>query len=539
MHLLTEREKKLRYGKPWMTILYFCIPTVLIMLIQGFYNIIDKTLALQFASGDLSIDPFYVGLYNQINNTSVAAIPLNEMRIFINVATQYSTQTYNLLFAFAVMAGMGCAMNFSIAFGQRNEKKMHEITGNGFSFTILFSILIAFIIFCLIFPGFNSVFIRSQMGGIYNPITNHLAWDYSFPALAAAPLMFLSYYFVSLLRSEGRMAWIILIMVSSLLINCGAAIFFMKVCHLKMTGAMLGTVFSWGVQVIWGLIIVFSFKGSYTRFTWANLLLKWDNVWSFLKAGLPNFIAGVSFVVVSFLSTSLVVKLPNQIVHNKVSILQELMSSISPWMGLIFSAATGISQGSRAIIAYNYGAKKYNRIWQILKRSSIFFFVWFIFVLIMLAAIGDKMMLMFAFPPEYVQQYRWWMLLVFASFPLASFTLIGFTLYQGINRSLLASFVNSLRAFTVALPMIGFGYLVSTATGNPIYYFVFFGMIDLVSSIIIIPILIGSWKRYKNKLVDAPDNFKIVREHGETVTEKKDPVKKKKVHPHLKTKKHS
>lgn len=175
MNLLTEREKKLRYGKPWLTILYFCIPTVLIMFIQGFYNIIDKTLALQFAAGDLSSDPFYVALYNQMKSTTVDIIPLKEMKIFINVATQYATQTYNLLFAFAVMAGMGCAMNFSIAFGQRNEKKMHEITGNGFSFTIIFSIFISFMIFCLIFPGFNSVFIRSQMGGIYNPITNYLA----------------------------------------------------------------------------------------------------------------------------------------------------------------------------------------------------------------------------------------------------------------------------------------------------------------------------------------------------------------------------
>ncbi|MBE4704097.1 MATE family efflux transporter [Spiroplasma platyhelix] len=538
MNLLTEREKKLRYGKPWLTILYFCIPTVLIMFIQGFYNIIDKTLALQFAAGDLSSDPFYVALYNQMKSTTVDIIPLKEMKIFINVATQYATQTYNLLFAFAVMAGMGCAMNFSIAFGQRNEKKMHEITGNGFSFTIIFSIFISFMIFCLIFPGFNSVFIRSQMGGIYNPITNYLAWDYSFLMLLAAPLMFLSYYFVSLLRSEGRMGWIVLIMVTSVLINSGAAIFFMKVCHLKMQGAMLGTVFSWLVQVIWGFIIVFRFRTSYTRFSWSNLIhLKFENIWLFLKAGLPNFIAGVSFVVVSFLSTSLVVNLPNQKIDNNVSILQELMSSISPWMGLIFSAATGISQGARAVIAYNFGAKKYNRIWQILKRSSILFFVWFIFVLIMLASVGDKMMLMFAFPEEYVQQYRWWLLLSFASYPFASFTLICFTLYQGINKSLLASFTNSLRAFTIALPMIGLGYLVATLTGNSIFYFLFFGLIDFVSSLILIPILIQSWIKYKDKLIDVPDNFKIHKEHGETVTEKKEPSKKSTVK--LKAKKHS
>lgn len=522
MDILTTREKKLRYGKPWLTILYFCLPTVLIMFIQGFYNIIDKTLALQFAAGDLSHDPFYVALYNQINGSGVSVIPLNEMKIFINVATQYATQTYNLLLAFAVMAGMGCAMNFSIAYGQRNEQKMREITGNGFSFTLLFSILMSFIIFCLIFPGFNSVFIRAQMGDKYNPITNYLAWEYSYPMLLAAPLMFLSYYFVSLLRSEGRMVWIIAIMVSAILINCGVAIFFMKVVHLKMEGAMLGTVFSWFVQIIWGFIIVFRFKNSYSKFKWKNLInIKIDNIWYFMKAGLPNFIAGISFVVVSFLSTSLVVNLPNQPVHNNIAVLQELMSSISPWMALIFSAGTGISQGARAVIAYNYGAQKNNRIWQILKRSSVLLFIWFIFVLIMIVALGDKMMLMFAFPQQYVEQYRWWLVLSFASYPFASFTLIAFTLYQGINKSFLASFTNSLRAFTIALPMIGLGYLVAILTGNSIFYFLFFGLIDFVASLIIIPILIKSWFKYKNKLIDLPDNFKIEKKDGETHTEKK------------------
>lgn len=527
MELLTEREKKLRYGKPWITILYFCIPTVLIMVIQGFFSIIDKTLALQFASEGISHDPFYINLYQQMTGQIVEFIPLDQVKIFINVATQYATQTYNLLFAFAVMAGMGCAMNFSVAFGQRDDKKMHEITGNGFSFTLIFSLFVAFTIFCLIFPGFNSVFIRFQMGKVYNPITNYLAWEYSYPMLLGAPLMFLSYYFVSLLRSEGRVGWIFLIMLSAVLINCAAAIFFMKVCNLKMEGAMLGTVFSWFVQVVWGFMIVFRFKTSYTRFAWVDMFkLKLSNIWSFLKVGLPNFIAGASFVIVSFISTSLVVNLPNQPIHNNISILQELMSTISPWMGLIFSAGTGISQGARAIIAYNFGAKKYNRIWQILKRSTILFFAWFIFDLVMIMILADQMMLWFAFPKEYVADYRWWLVLVFASFPFASFTLICFTLYQGINKSLLASFTNSLRAFTVALPMIGLGYLVAHLTGNSIFYFLFFGMIDFVSSLILIPILIHSWLQYKDKLIDQPDDFKIEIKDGQALAKPKPKLRK-------------
>ncbi|MBW3058814.1 hypothetical protein D6D54_07380 [Spiroplasma poulsonii] len=94
---LTIREQKLRYAKPWLAIAYFSIPTVLIMLIQGLYNIIDKELALQFAAIDLRQDPWYIQQYNLITKQNVTNIPLKDMQAFINVATQYTTQIYSLL----------------------------------------------------------------------------------------------------------------------------------------------------------------------------------------------------------------------------------------------------------------------------------------------------------------------------------------------------------------------------------------------------------------------------------------------------------
>lgn len=507
--LLTEREKKLRYGTPWKTIAFFCAPTVLIMVIQGFYNIIDKTLALQFAAGDLAKNPWYVDHYNTLTHSNVLVIPLKEMKTYINVATQYASQTYNLLIAFGVMAGMGCAMTFSYAFGKRDIKKMHELTGNGFSFTFIFSIIISFLVFCLVFPGFHSVLITSQMAGRYNPITEQLAWQYTYPMLLAAPAAFISYYFISLLRNEGRANWIIVIMVSSLAINAAAAVLFMKVLHLKMQGAMLGTIVSWLVQIIWGFIIVFRFKSSYSRFSWHDIFyLKWSNIWQFLKAGFPNFISSVSFVVFSYFSTMLVVQLPNQPkTDNGVSLLQELMSANSPWITLIYSAGLGISQGSRAILAYNYGAQKYKRIWEILWRSSLLLITWFTFVLLVLIGLSDKMMLVFAFPKQFVGQYRWWLVLTFCSYPFASLSLISFTFYQGVNKSLLASITNSLRAFTVALPMMGFGFMTAKLTGNPIYYFLFFGLVDFVCALVLIPMMIYSWYKYRHKLVNVADHF--------------------------------
>ncbi|WP_408069013.1 nicotinamide mononucleotide transporter [Spiroplasma mirum] len=128
---------------------------VLIMVIQGAYNIIDKELALVYATPDLMHDLWYVNQYNIINHLhrldAVTMIPYNEMHAFINVATQYSMQVNNLILPFSIMIGLGCTRNFFIAYGQRNSQKMKEIAGNGFATTTIFSIIVAFVIFCIIF----------------------------------------------------------------------------------------------------------------------------------------------------------------------------------------------------------------------------------------------------------------------------------------------------------------------------------------------------------------------------------------------------
>lgn len=81
-----------------------------------------------------------------------------------------------------------------------------------------------------------------------------------------------------------------------------------------------------------------------------------------MKAGLPNFIISLSFMLTSYVATSLAVLLPNQKYENNIAILQQLIAAINPWITFIISVGFGLTQGARSIIAYNYGAEKYNRI---------------------------------------------------------------------------------------------------------------------------------------------------------------------------------
>ena len=508
------RELKLRFDKPWKTIWYFCLPSVVIMVIQGCYNIIDKVLALKFAAADLVKNQWYINEYQKLNPSSTLTI--KNMERYINIATHYASQTYNLMWAFAIMAAIGCALNFSIAFGTRDRKQMAEIAGNGFVFIVILSCIVSFFTFVINYPGFDAIFVRSQMGANYNAIIEKLAWEFSYPMIFAAPLMFLSYYFLTLIRSEGRMSLVIASILTAMVINCIAAIFFMHVCHLGVTGAMLGTVCSWITQIIWGAIIIFKFKNSHSKFKFTNIInINKSNFWNFTKVGFPNFIANFAFVITSYVATSLIIKLPvamNEISleADGVSILQQLMAALTPWMTLIISVGVGITQGARTIIAYNYGAKKYERIWHILIRVSMLLIAWFTFVICFIIAFGDVMIIQFSFPSEYASKYRWWLVLSFSTYPFCAVTYICLTLFQGTNRSALSTFSNSLRAFIVALPCLGVGYLIATKTNNAIYYFLCLGLNDLVCALILIPMLINFYNKHKNHLQDTYSDEDLV-----------------------------
>ncbi|WP_338963769.1 MATE family efflux transporter [Spiroplasma endosymbiont of Sarcophaga carnaria] len=229
----------------------------------------------------------------------------------------------------------------------------------------------------------------------------------------------------------------------------------------------------------------------------------------FFKAGLSNFISNFALVVSSYLSTVLVVLLPNQEQYNGVSVLQELLSALNPWITLILSAGIGLTQGARAVIVYNYGAQKYHRIWQVLKITSYLLIIWFCLMLLLVIIFNRQMLLMFAFPSQYVSKYKWWLVLCVYSYLFCVTTFICFTLYQGINKTTLASITTSFCAIFIAIPMICLGYGISIWTNNSIYYFIAMGGIDFIASLCLIPFLCYSWKKYHWQLIDHPDNFVV------------------------------
>jgi len=183
------------------------------MVVQGLYNILDKSLSLIFVTPNAIKNPLYlqymVGddhrsiLLQSLNNTTGIAISdtlkqyftfsntdqvnhvltffntdgkgvvsyvdhgaqdllsyLNredifititsaKMKEYINVSTQYTVQSYNIVLSFTQILAIGAGMHYSSEFGRRNKEKLREIAGNGLTYSFLGSIIIGVVLFAL------------------------------------------------------------------------------------------------------------------------------------------------------------------------------------------------------------------------------------------------------------------------------------------------------------------------------------------------------------------------------------------------------
>lgn len=587
--MMTKREAMLRYASTWKAIWFFCLPTIVLMVVQGLYNILDKSLSLVFVTphaiknlqylhymilgnGDLTnaillqslnntnnlivdgtinqqifvetvqqylqldasqatqiLDNFFKVEHNQLVLVNPATllqyleenkiwITTTKMKEYINVSTQYTVQSYNIVLSFTQILAIGAGMHYSTEFGRRNKEKLREIAGNGLTYSFLGSILIGIILFSLSYRPWGQVLIASQMGHNRNLIIEELAWKDVEPLIYGISAIFLAYMSMNMLRSEGKMVHIMIMTITSLGVKCLTSILLMKYTTLELTAAQLGTIFSFLYQLIYCLIVMFFSKVTYSNFRWKDLYaLKLSNLTYALKAGFPNFINYFSFVVNGYLTTALVIRLPlsktgpSIEANGGVSILQQLIASLTPWNDFILSAVVGLNQGVRTMIAYNNGAGKNDRIFEILKRSSWLMLGWFVFILLLIFSVGPYMLELFAFPKQYAKygnEFYWYLILFFMCYPLACFTYIDLGLFQGKGRTVAATIASSLRALVIFVPLTLIGYFTAHASNNPIWYFFFIGLTDLVSALILVPMLIGFYKQQKatKQLTDQVDD---------------------------------
>ena len=408
----TERQKKL-YVKmtevPVEKLLVgLSIPTIISMMVSNIYNLVDTA---------------FVGTLGTSESGATGVV--------------FGFMT--ILQAVAFMCGQGAGSNMSRCLGEKDVAGANRYASTGFFLSFSIGALIALVSFIFMQP---LLFILGSTGTIAPHAGKYIFW-----ILVSAPFFTSSLTMNNLLRYEGkaRLGTIGIMTGAVLNILCDAV--FMFVLKMGISGAGLATALSQFTSFCI-LLSMFLCHKTQTKISVQYISRNFPVIFNVMATGFPSLLRQSLHSVATMLLNGTAGFYGDSAVS--------AMSIVSRISFFPLSVAIGIGQGFQPISAFNYGAKKYDR----LKRA---FWCAFAGAEAVLALLSVPI---FIFAPALVQQLRndaavietgtralRLMCVAQIFLPLTMMVEMGF---QSIGEKLMASLSSSLRSGIIFIPMLIF-----------------------------------------------------------------------------------
>ncbi len=303
------------------------IPTIITMLITNIYNLVDTA---------------FVGT---LGNSASGAIGV----VFGFMA---------ILQAFGFLFGQGAGSIMSRRLGNKDLEGAQIIASTGFFLSLFIAILLEIIGFCTLD---HLVMLLGSTKTIAPYAKTYIAY-----ILFAAPFVGPSFTLNNLLRYEGKAKLGMIGMMTGAILNiCGDAIFILGF-DMGIHGAGLSTAIS---QIVSFVLLLLMFLNGKTQ---CRLSLKYfrfrvSTAGDIVATGFPSLIRqGLGSISTMLLNGQAAV-------YGDPAV--AAMSIVSRIVFFVFSVSVGIGQGFQPVCAFNYGAKRYDRVkkgfWITLLMSEI------------------------------------------------------------------------------------------------------------------------------------------------------------------------
>lgn len=300
----------------------FAVPSVISMLVSALYNIVDQ---------------IFIG---------------NGIGINGNAATNVAFPLSTLCTSLALLFGIGGAANFNLCMGAGEHKKAGKYVGNS-----IFLLLSSGILLCVLVR----IFLQPLML-LFGATEDTLAYSLEYTGITSFgfPFLILSTGGSALIRADGSPKFSMACMLSGAVINTIFDPLFIFGFQMGMAGAawatVLGQIIS-GCMVLWYLL---HFRS--VRLEKQYFLPKLRCCLRVAALGTSNCFNQIAMMVVQVVMNN------TMTFYGALSVYgQEIPLACSGIINkvnmIFFSLVIGISQGLQPITSFNYGAKKYGRVW--------------------------------------------------------------------------------------------------------------------------------------------------------------------------------
>ena len=334
----SDKGLQMTQGPLFKKIVVFSFPLIITNLLQVFYNAADMMVV------GLSTEPDAVGA---IGTTSA----------FINLVVN-------------VFAGFSTGANVIVAkhLGAKDDKKISSSVHTALLMSIIFGLA------SLVIGLFISNPILSIMGAEGKLL--ELATTYTKIYFLGVPFISFTNYLISIFRAKGDTRTPLYVLTSTGVVNVLLNMFFVMGCGLSVEGVALATTIANALSSFC-LLYILSRDSGPCRFSFKKICFNVTAFKEILYIGLPAGIQGSLFSISNMLIQSSILQVNNIISPNSGDFAPVVKGNAAAanLEGFIYTAQNTIYQAAITFTSQNVGAKKYERIYKIMKNCYALGFV--------------------------------------------------------------------------------------------------------------------------------------------------------------------
>ena len=409
---MEKEENILGKEKIGKLILKFSIPSIISMLVNSLYNIVDQI----FIGRGVG----YLG-----NGATNVVFPLVILGL-----------------AFSLMIGDGTSAYLSLKLGEKKEKEAAKGVANGLIISAIISIILAL----------GSFIFLPQLLNIFGCTDNlrEYALSYGYIIVLGLPFAIVGTTLNGIIRADGSPKYAMTSMVSGAILNIILDPIFIFVFHKGVQGAAVATVISQILTFALNIIYVKRFKS--IKLTKDVIKLDYKIGVKLASLGVSSFITNMSFVLVMSVENNLLGKY-GSISKYGSEIPITVFGIVMKISQILNSIIIGLAVGAQPILGYNYGAEKFDRVKKTLKIVLTSSVIVSTFALILFQTIPDKLILIFGSGDENYMEFaclafRTYLLLCICN----GIQIPSGIFFQAIGKSIKSALLSSSRQILFLLP---------------------------------------------------------------------------------------
>lgn len=386
------------------------VPIVISMVVQALYNVVDS---------------IFVAKYDNSAGTGALTIAF---------------PIQNLMIATSVGLAVGMNALLSRSLGEKNFQKANLVAGQG-----LFLAVCGYIIFLVFGLFLTKPFVNMQTDS--GTLLNQYSVDYISVVSIFSVGVFIQVFSERLLQATGKSVLSMVIQLSGAVANIildPILIFGMLgFPEMGVKGAAIATVIGQFISAFLGIILNVKYNRE-IRLAFKNFIPKAKVLSEMLAIGIPAILMQAIGSVMTFSMNNILLKFSSDAM-NVFGIYFKLQS-------FVFMPVFGLNNGMVPIIAYNYGAKKKERVYATMKLAMVTAVAYMLLGLLVFQLFPTLLLGMFNATEEMVAVGKVALRIISISFLLAGFSVISIATCQAIGKSIYSLIVSVARQLVVLIP---------------------------------------------------------------------------------------